>query len=136
MESNDGGKLAGRDSVPERGVLRRGTGAWRAAARALAAIQLAAATLVPVAHPFLHRPADGPSESRALVSAPAGDAEALRDVDPCPACLASAGVTAPPGGLPDTSCRTWRTTTCGAVDQDLPAPRAGPANRVRAPPLS
>jgi hypothetical protein len=111
--------------------------AWRVVARVLAAVQFAAVTFVPVAHPFLHyRPAEGVAESRLCLATVAHNNQSVGDGDQCPACLASAGITAPPAGALEPSPRTWQSPSGGGFDRDLPRRPCGPANRVRAPPLA
>jgi hypothetical protein len=117
-------------------MLKRRIALRRAVAPVLALVQFAAVTFVPVAHPFLHdRPAQGAAESRPCLAAAAHDTQSVGDGDQCPACLASAGVTAPPAGAPEACPRTWRFPSGGGSDRDLPRRPCGPANRVRAPPL-
>jgi hypothetical protein len=117
-------------------MLTRRSAAWRVVAPALALVQFAAVTFVPVAHPFLHyRPAPDAAESRHCLAAPAHDTQSVGDRDQCPACLASAGITAPPTGAPEACPRTWQSSPGGGSDRDLPRRPGGPANRVRAPPL-
>jgi hypothetical protein len=116
--------------------MRRGSTGWRFSAPVVAAIHFAAATFVPVAHPFLHRhPVSGCEAASLSISGPRNDLDGSCGLDACPACLASPGITLPPGGAPEASPRILRDAVSRPCPPGLPARRPGPANRVRAPPL-
>jgi len=118
-------------------MLRRGTRTWRFATPVIAAVQLAAVTFVPVAHPFLHdRHSAVATVAQPSLTLPSNAQDFLQRVDVCVACLASPGMTVPQGIEPEDRPRVSRTPIVGQSDHDPPASAFGRANRERAPPLS
>jgi hypothetical protein len=116
-------------------MLRRGTRTWRFATPVVAAVQLAAVTFVPVAHPFLH---DRQNAATMLVR-PALVLPSIEHgvhVDVCLACLASPGMTVPQGVEPEGCLRTARAPMAGQSDREPLARVVNRANRERAPPLT
>lgn len=118
-------------------MLRRGTRTWRFATPVVAAVQLAAVTFVPVAHPFLHdRHSATTGVATPSLTLPRNAQDLLRRVDVCVACLASPGMTVPQGVGPEDRPRVSRAPLAGRSDRDPPARAVGRANRERAPPVA
>jgi hypothetical protein len=117
-------------------MLRRGTRTWRFATPVVAAVQLAAVTFVPVAHPFLHDRHDAATAvARPTLTLPSNERD-LQRVDVCLACLASPGMAVPQGVEPEACPRISRAPIASRSDGDLPARPVSRGNRERAPPLS
>jgi hypothetical protein len=118
-------------------MLRRDSRAWRLLAPLVMAVQLAAVTVVPVAHPYVHHRSGGQAAlAGALLTLPGSSHEELRSQDLCVACLASPGILVPRDTPPGALAPVERYLVPAPPDGSVPVVQVVPANRVRAPPLA